>query len=75
MPRFLNTLGQTSLAVAICDRCRVKMPIGELSPDRNAPGLQVCAECNDELDPYKLPARATENITVRHPRLDEDLNV
>ena len=39
--------------------------------DPNSPGLQVCDQgCADELDPYRLPARQTERITLRFPRPD-----
>jgi hypothetical protein len=71
MPRFLDTRGNSSLAIAICDRCSFKFPIGKLSADRDAPGLRVCEQCNDEEDPYKLPSRKTESITVRYPRPDQ----
>ena len=75
MPMFLNTFGRTTLAIGICDRCKVKMSLDDMSSDRNAPGLRVCAPCNDEFDPYRLPARKAELISVRNPRLDVDLNV
>jgi hypothetical protein len=43
--------------------------------DPNFPGLRVCNEgCADELDPYRLPARKTERITIRFPRPDAPLN-
>jgi hypothetical protein len=71
MPLFLDTRGNSSLAIAICDRCSFKFPIGKLSADRDAPGLRVCEQCNDEEDPYKLPSRKTESITVRYPRPDQ----
>lgn len=71
MPRFLDTRGNSSLAIAICDRCKMKFPIGKLTADRDSPGLRVCDPCNDEADPYKLPSRRTESITVRFPRPDE----
>jgi len=74
MPIFLDTRGKSSLAVGVCDRCRRKFPIGELSPDRNSPGLMVCAKDNDEYDPWRLPPRKTEDITVRRPRPDTPLD-
>ncbi|CAB4167974.1 hypothetical protein UFOVP864_74, partial [uncultured Caudovirales phage] len=27
MPRFLNTRGNTTLAIGICGRCSIKMPL------------------------------------------------
>lgn len=55
MPIFLDTTGNPSLAIAICDRCKFKFPIGELSPDRDKPGLFVCKNDNDVKDPWRLP--------------------
>ena len=73
MPKYLNTTGNASLAIAICARCSFKFPIDALSPDRNAPGLRVCARCNDEKDPYRLPPRKPDNIVLKYPRPDEPL--
>ncbi len=71
MPRFLDTRGYSDIAIAICDRCKMKRPHAEMRADRNFPGLQVCGQgCADELDPYRLPARKTEKITIRFPRPD-----
>ena len=38
--------------------------------DPNAPGLRVCKADLDELDPYRLPARQTERITLPFVRPD-----
>lgn len=73
MPAFLNTTGKPTLAIGICDRCRRKFPIGDLSSDPNSPGLMVCAADRDQFDPYRLPARQTEDITLRFVRPDEPL--
>jgi hypothetical protein len=36
----------------------------------------VCEQgCKDDFDPYRLPARKTEKITIRFPRLDADIAV
>ena len=71
MPRFLDTEGYSDIAIAICDRCRMKRPHATLGPDINFPGLMVCEEnCRDEKDPYRLPARQTERINLRFPRPD-----
>jgi hypothetical protein len=76
MPRFLNTEGNASLAVFICDRCRFKRPIIEAMPDPNFPGLKVCQQnCADQIDPYRLPARKTERIALRYPRPDVSVAV
>jgi hypothetical protein len=71
MPMFLDTEGYSDIAIAICDRCRMKRPHATLGPDINFPGLMVCEEnCRDEKDPYRLPARKTERINLRFPRPD-----
>ena len=71
MPVFLDTTGNTSIAIAVCDRCKMKRAIVQLSPDPNFPGLRVCDQgCKDQYDPYRLPARQTERINLRFPRPD-----
>lgn len=72
MPLFLNTQGLTSLAIGICDRCKMKVPLVTLASDPNFPGLRVCENrgCMDQKDPYRLPARQTERINLRFPRPD-----
>ena len=71
MPRFLDTTGNASLAIFVCDRCKMKRPHAVMRSDPNFPGLQVCNEgCADEFDPYRLPARKTERINIRFPRPD-----
>jgi len=68
---FLDTTGNASLAIFVCDRCRMKRPIDEKIPDTNFPGLRVCQQgCADQKDPYRLPARKTERINLRFPRPD-----
>jgi hypothetical protein len=76
MPVFLDTLGYSDIAIAICDRCKMKRPHSVMRSDPNFPGLQVCNEgCADEFDPYRLPARKTERITIRFPRPDVSVAV
>ena len=78
MPRFLDTTGLSDIAIAVCDRCKMKRAHAVLRSDPNFPGLQVCDQgCADQFDPYRLPARKTERITIRFPRPDlplDDLN-
>jgi hypothetical protein len=75
MPVFLDTLGQPSLAIGVCDRCKMKRFFSVLMSDPNFPGLRVCNEgCRDQFDPYRLPARKTERINLRFPRPDVALN-
>ena len=76
MPRFLDTEGYSDIAIAVCDRCKMKRPHAVMRSDPNFPGLQVCNEgCTDEFDPYRLPARKTERITIRFPRPDVSVAV
>ena len=71
MPIFLDTTGLTSLAIAVCDRCKMKKPYVNLRPDGNSPGLRVGGDgCWDTLDPYRLAARKTERINLRFARPD-----
>lgn len=74
MPRYLDTRGMASLAIAVCDRCKMKRSFVSLMSDTNFPGLRVCDQgCLDEKDPYRLPARKTERINLRFPRPDESV--
>ena len=73
MPVFLDTRGRSTVAIAICGRCSRKFPYDELMPDPNYPGLRVCKDDLDDYDPYRLPARQTENISLRFPRPDTPL--
>lgn len=75
MPIFLDTRGKTNVGIGICDRCRRKFPINDLQPDRNTPGLLVCEADNDVFDPWRLPARQSEDITLPHYRPDVPLGV
>lgn len=75
MSLYLDTTHKQVVAIAICDRCKMKKSIMDLSPDGNAIGLRVCKECNDKFDPWRLAARQTENITVQYPRPDDTLSV
>jgi hypothetical protein len=70
MPIYLDTRGKSSLGIAICARCGIKHSRDDLREDPNYPGLMVCDEDRDQLDPYRLPARETENITMEWTRPD-----
>lgn len=85
MPRFLDTTGNSNLAVGLCGRCHMKRPIVKLVPDPNVPGLMVCGDngpigntygsgaCRDGFDPYRLPARQPDKINLRFARPDVPL--
>lgn len=74
MPIFLNPRGRSTFGIGICARCSRKMFLEELYPDPNSPGLMVCKKDRDVLDPYRLPARQTERITLPFNRPDRPLN-
>jgi hypothetical protein len=42
-------------------------------PDPNFPGMRVCKDDLDNFDPWRLPARQTENIALRFPRPDANI--
>lgn len=73
MAIWLDTRGRSTLGIGICDRCRVKMSIEDLYSDPNSPGLRVCLADRDEYDPYRLPARQPEKITL--PFVRPDVNI
>lgn len=76
MPVYLDTRGYPSIAIAICARCKVKYPYSDLTPDPNFPGLRVCPDgCKDQLDPWRLPARPDDQITLDQPRPDLALTI
>ena len=73
MPVFIDTSGNPTLGLGICGRCSRKMPLHELLDDPNVPTLKVCAADRDDYDPYRLPARETESVTLPFVRPDEEL--
>jgi len=74
MSRFLNTFGNNSLSIFVCDRCHMKRAYDSMRSDANIPAIKVCSDsCSDQFDPYRLPARKTEKITLRFPRPDADI--
>jgi len=76
MPLYLDTRGNSSLSIFICDRCKMKRPYDELQPDGNLPGIKVCQQgCSDQFDPYRLAPRQPEKISIRFPRPDDSIAV
>lgn len=64
MSVYLNTRGRSTLGIGWCDRCHFKFSLDDLRTDGNTPGLKVCNRCCDVLDPYRLPARQPDHITL-----------
>lgn len=75
MSLYLNTSGKASAAVGVCDRCHFKAALSDLVADPNSPGLRVHLACADVRDPWRLPARKAENITLSYPRPEDPLKV
>jgi len=74
MSIFLDPRGRATYGIGLCARCSRKFFLDQLSPDPNSPGLMVCEEDKDQLDPYRLPARQTEQINLPFVRPDLPLN-
>jgi hypothetical protein len=74
MSEWLDPSGHANFGIGLCDRCHEKFPLDQLHPDPNSPGLRVCLADLDVLDPYRLPARQTENIALPFTRPDEPLD-
>lgn len=80
--------GGSTMAIAICDRCKRKRYYDDLTNDPNQPALRVCKSpvpgpikrgqqsdngCLDQFDPYRLAARQPEAINLQYPRPDADI--
>lgn len=74
MSEWLDPTGRTTFGIGICDRCHEKFSIEDLHPDPNTPGLRVCLADMDLYDPYRLPARQTEDIALAFTRPDSSLD-
>ena len=74
MSIWLDTRGLSVIGIGLCARCSRKMSLTELFSDPNSPGLRVCREDLDQLDPYRLPPRQPDNITLPFVRPDAPLN-
>ena len=72
MSLYLPVSAKGSVAIAVCPRCQKKMQYADLKKDPNN-GNYYCGECVDLYDPWRLPARRTEEIGLQHPRPDVKL--
>ena len=75
MSIWLDPTGKSTYGIGVCGRCGIKMSLDDLYPDPNAPGLMVCRKDLDVFDPWRLPPRQPEDITLRNPRPDTPLTV
>jgi hypothetical protein len=74
MAIFLDPSGKSTFGIGLCARCSRKFSLDDLYSDPNSPGLKVCRNDLDDYDPYRLPARQTENIVLRFTRPDVPLS-
>ena len=72
MSLYLPVSAKGSAAIAVCPRCARKMQYDALRKDPNN-GNFYCDECVDIYDPWRLPARQAEDISINHPRPDVPL--
>ena len=73
MGLFLPVKNTGSVAIAVCQRCNKKMYYSDLHKDPNN-GMMVCKEDLDQYDPWRLPARGADKISLEHPRPDVKLS-
>jgi len=74
MAIFLDPTGKTTYGLGICARCQKKFFLEDLYSDPNSPGLKVCLDDMDQYDPYRLPPRQPDKITLPFYRPDEPLS-
>lgn len=72
MSLYLPVRLKGSAAICVCNRCHKKMYYSDLRKDPNNNNF-YCAECCDIYDPWRLPARMAEDISLQHPRPDDQL--
>lgn len=73
MSIFEQTLGKSIISPAICDRCRIRGAAADMIHDPDKPGLFVHKDCADAIDPWKLPGRQTEDVSIPSPRPDVEI--
>ena len=72
MSLYLDVNLKGTVAIAICPRCNFKYQYDALVVDPNNK-IRVCKDCCDIYDPWRLPARKSEDISLQHPRPDTEL--
>ena len=69
MSKFLPVSPHGTVAIALCNRCQTKVQYTDLRQDPNNLNW-YCIDCVDQLDPWRLPTRRPEDISLQHPRPD-----
>ena len=70
MPLWMPINTGDNVAIAICPRCRQKRQYLDLRQDPNDKNWYCRFGCIDIFDPWRLPPRRTEDISLQHPRPD-----
>lgn len=73
MSLYLPVRTKGTAAIAICPRCQTKVYYDDLQQDPNNNQF-YCKGCVDIYDPWRLPARVAEDISLQHPRPDVHLD-
>lgn len=60
--------GGSNVAIAVCPRCHFKRQFTDLRKDPNDGNWYCKFDCIDIFDPWRLPPRRTENISLDHAR-------
>ena len=66
---FLPVRVKGTAAIAVCPRCTMKVYADDLQVDPNNK-MVYCKDCVDLYDPWRLPARRAEDISLPYPRPD-----
>lgn len=75
MSIFVDPTGEPTYGIGICGRCSRTFVLSKLRSDPNIPGLMVCEDDLDALDPYRLPARTPDQITLPFVRPDVRIEI
>jgi hypothetical protein len=78
--RFIDTRGESTLGIAICQRCQTKRKHSELIEDGNIKKFYVCRPtispgCWDSYDPFRLPPPKADDLRLPFVRPDTPLTV
>lgn len=71
---WVDPTGRSTYGIGLCGRCSGKFSLDQLFDDPNYPGLKVCAGDMDQFDPYRLPPREPDIITLEFYRPDTDIS-
>ncbi len=75
MSKFIDTAGGATYGIALCGRCSRKFKLADLTPDPNSPGLMVCRDDLDDLDPYRLAPRGDDQLVLPFVRPDTSIAI